>query len=236
MPSTTTLSRPKRILLFISTIFFGFLLFALPNLFFGITKFNGGLSGINLALIALFQFVTVLGLIGFSIKKNNWTWRNIGFNGFNKLHIGYGLLTALVWLSIQFIWLIPSTGGESRADIQQMVAMMDDSILTLVSFLVLGVVGGGITEEFYNRGYFIKGMQDLFNNQKAGLLIASLSSIVFFALGHLPHDLISWIDIMVPTIFYTLLFISTGSLTSSIVAHSMYNAAAILLVYTTYYL
>lgn len=233
MPDST-LSKSQRITLFSGTIIFGFLLFVLPNLFFGISKINGGLVGINLLFTALFQLVSVVLLLRFSLRKRGWNWQQIGLAKPTPHHIFLGLAAAIFWLSVQFLWLIPSTGGETRADVQQMISMMDSSMLNIFYFMCLGVIGGGITEELYNRGYFIKGMQDLFKNQKIGLVVASISSILFFVLGHLPTDFISWVDILIPTILYTILFITTGKLTAPIIAHSIYNAIAIVLVNILY--
>ena len=229
------LSKNRKILLFISTIIIGFILFIIPNIFFGVTKINGGISGINLLFIALFQLITVSGLISFTLKKRDWHWKNIGWVKPQLNHILLGIISGGSWLFIQFYWLIPATGGASRPDIIQMVSMMDSSLLTLFSFLSLGIIGGGITEEIFNRGYFIRGMQDLFSNKNTGLFFAAVFSILFFVLGHLPNDLISTIDILVPTILYTVIFLITGSLIPSIIAHSLYNGLAIILVYINYF-
>lgn len=103
------------------------------------------------------------------------------------------------------------------------------------SFVALGVIGGGITEEIYNRGYFINVLKDTFKNPKTGTWIAAILSIAFFAAGHLPNDALGWFDILVPTIAYTLLFLYTKRLTASIIAHGIYNMTAILLTYHIYY-
>lgn len=64
-----TVSRKKTIMVFTATVVAGFILFAFPNVFFGITKINGGLSGINLLLIALFQLISVCSLIYVSLRS-----------------------------------------------------------------------------------------------------------------------------------------------------------------------
>ncbi|MBO6525229.1 MAG: CPBP family intramembrane metalloprotease [Balneolaceae bacterium] len=228
-------SKARKTLLFVGTILLGFILFILPNLFFGITKINGGLSGINLFYIALFQVVSVSALISFSLKKRGWNWHHIGWRKPSINHIVLGIIAGSTWLVIQFYWLIPNTGGASRPDVIQMVSLMDNSIITMLSYLSLGIIGGGITEEIFNRGYFIRGMEDLFSNKKIGVVSAAIMSILFFVLGHLPYDLISTVDILVPTVIYTALFLATGSLVPSIVAHGLYNGIAIILVYLNYF-
>lgn len=233
---TKTASGGKELLLFVLTLIGGFVLFILPNLLLGISKWNGGLSGINLLYIALFQCISVCTLIYFSLKHMGKDFRFIGLSSnYWKADTVLGLLTGLSWTALQFIWIIPSTGGTTRNDIIQMLDTMDGTLIGLLSYIALGVIGGGITEEIFNRGYFINVLKSTFNNQKLGLWIAGILSILFFAAGHLPSNTIEWFDILVPTLAYTLLFIYTRRLTASIVAHAVYNATAVLSVYYLYY-
>lgn len=224
------------IIIFILTILLGFFLFALPNLFFGITKFNGGLTGINLLLIALFQVMTVSGLLYLSLRLLGKNFQFIGLSGANwKTDCLLGLLVGIAWAVLQFGLIIPATGGKDRTDILQVLTMMDGTLLGNLSFLALGVIGGGVTEELFNRGYFIHVLKEVFNNATIGLWVGALLSILFFAVGHLPTDAVSWLDILVPTLAYTVLFIHTKRLTAPMVAHATYNTMAILLTYQLYY-
>lgn len=211
-------------------------MFALPNLFFGITKFNGGLSGINLFWYALFQFISICLLVYFSLKSLGKTFTDIGWSWIHWQKDSLtGMAVGLSWATLQFGLIIPNTGGAERTDIVQMLNMMDGTLVGLASYLFLGIVGGGITEEIFNRGYFINVLKDTFKNPKVGLWISAVISILFFTLGHLPSNTVMWVDILVPTIAYTLLFLFTGRLVASIFAHSIYNAAAIILTYCMYY-
>ncbi|MEX2411073.1 MAG: type II CAAX endopeptidase family protein [Candidatus Paceibacterota bacterium] len=231
-----TASKKKTLLIFICTIILGFILFALPNIFFGITKINGGLSGINLLLIALFQLITVCSLIYFSLRLLNKDFKYIGWSWKSwQSDSLLGLFVGLAWTALQFGLIIPNTGGAERADIAQMVSMFDGTLLGIFSFIALGVIGGGITEEIYNRGYFINILKDTFKNPKTGIWIAAILSIVFFSIGHLPSDSLGWFDILVPTVAYTALFIYTKRLTASIIAHGIYNMTAILMTNYMYY-
>ena len=230
------ISKTKTITIFIITIVAGLILFVLPNLFFGITKINGGLTGVNLLFMALFQLVTVVTLIYFSLKLLRKDFLSIGLSWRYWKRDGLlGLLTGLAWTILQLGWIIPNTGGAIRDDVARMIETMDGTWLGLLSYVALGVIGGGITEEIYNRGYFITVLKDVFDNPKIGLWVASVLSILFFALGHMPTDALGWFDILVPTVAYTMLFLLTKRLTASIVAHGIYNMMAILLTYYLYY-
>ncbi len=227
--------RVKILAVFILTIIMGYGLFILPDIFFGVTKINGGKIGINLLLIALFQFVSILILLFTSLKVLRKDFKYIGLECSNfKSDIYLGLLFGALWAILQFVLIIPNTGGANRADIAGMLDMYDGSLVGTISFIALGVIGGGISEELFNRGYFIKILKDVFKNPKTGIWISSILSIIIFSLGHMPNDSLAWFDILVPTIMYTLLFLKTKRLTASIVAHGIYNMSTILLVYYIY--
>lgn len=230
-------SRFKTISIFTFTILFGYILFILPNIFFGVTKVNGGFTGINLFFTAIFQLFSICALLYFSLKwlKKNFSYIGLTFENWKKDAL-LGMIVGLSWLTLQFSLIIPLTGGSERADISGMVSTFDGSILGILSYIALGVIGGGITEELFNRGYFITVLKNVFKNPKTGLWVSSILSIVIFSLGHLPTSSLDWFDILVPTVAYTLLFIYTGRLTSSIVAHGIYNMTAILATYFLYFL
>src|SRR5690606_32574354 len=112
-----------------------------------------GLAGINLLIIALFQCTTVCSLIYFSLKLLKKDFQYIGFSWAHwKRDSLLGVIAGLVWTALQFGLIIPNTGGAERNDIAQMVEVMDGTLLGLLSYIALGVIGGGITEEIYNRG------------------------------------------------------------------------------------
>ncbi len=220
---------------FIAVLLLGLLLFIIPDIFFGI-GINGGKQGLNLFYMGAFQLLAILSLLYFDLRSRGKTFADIGWPARPLWRdVLLGLLAGLVWMAIQYV-LIPATGGADRPDIQGMLSMYDGSIPGLFSFLALGVLGGGIAEELFFRAYFIGEGKTIADKPAKGLRIAAFFSILVFALTHMPVSLLDWVDIMIPTVAYTLLFLYTGRVTASIVAHSVYNALAILFVYYTYYL
>ena len=231
-----SVSKRKTITVFAFTIVLGYALFIIPDVFFGVTKINGGKIGINLLFIGLFQFVSVTALLYVSLKMLKMNFRDIGLKFVHlKKDISIGLAFGISWAALQFALLIPNTGGINRPDIGGMLQMYDGSLVGTLSFIALGVIGGGIAEELFNRGYFINVLKRVFKNPKTGMWIAALLSVVIFSLGHMPTDALSWFDILVPTVMYTLLFITTKRLTAPIVAHGIYNTTAIVLTYYMYF-
>lgn len=92
--------------------------------------------------IALFQLITVSSLIYFSLRLLNKDFRYIGWSWKNwQTDSLLGLLVGLAWAALQFGVIIPNTGGAQRADIAQMVSMFDGTLLGIISFIALGVIG-----------------------------------------------------------------------------------------------
>ncbi|MEC7753908.1 MAG: type II CAAX endopeptidase family protein [Bacteroidota bacterium] len=231
-----TISKSKTIVVFILTILLGYALFIIPDIFFGVSKINGGKIGINLLFIALFQFLSITALLHVSLKILGRDFSAIGLRFAHvKQDFFLGLVFGLLWVTLQFLLIIPNTGGVNRPDIKGMLGMYDGTLNGTLSFIALGVVGGGITEELFNRGYFISVLKDVFKKPKTGLWFSVVLSILVFSLGHMPVTSLDWFDILIPTILYTSLFIATKRLTASIVAHGFYNMSAIILTYYIYY-
>ncbi|MEQ8475350.1 hypothetical protein [Fulvivirga sp.] len=92
-----TISKTKTILIFIFTIIIGYALFIIPDIFFGVTKINGGKIGINLFYIAIFQFFTIIALLSASLKilKKDFSYIGLRFVNIKKdilLGLIFGLL------------------------------------------------------------------------------------------------------------------------------------------------
>ncbi len=226
--TTESKTKAKAIQIFIITIILGFVLFIVPNLFFGIFRINGGLKGVNMAIIAIFQLVTIYILLSYSLAKLGRSIRYIGFTSDHWQRDSLlGMVVTAVRAVIVFGFVIPMTGGAQRPDVQEVFNALDGTTLGLVSLILLGVLGG-IAEEFYNRGFFITIMKDMFNNERTGLWIATFLSILFFSVGHMPTSTLLWIDILVASIIYTSLFLITGRLTASMISHASWNTVAIL--------
>src|SRR5690606_17124443 len=100
-------SKTKTLVVFLVTIILGYLLFIIPDVFFGVTKINGGKIGINLLFIGLFQFVTVTALLYFSLKIFRKKFSDIVFTfEYVVSDILLGFLFGGFWTILQFIFII----------------------------------------------------------------------------------------------------------------------------------
>jgi len=138
--TATQPSKAKTIFVFSATIILGYALFIIPDVFFGVTKINGGKTGINLLFIALFQFSSIAALLYGSLKILK---KDFAFIGLRFIHLKrdalLGILFGGIWTLLQFLVLIPNTGSASRADIQGMLELYDGSLVGTLSFIALGV-------------------------------------------------------------------------------------------------
>lgn len=221
--------RPAAARRYLITLILGYGCFILPNLFFGI--FAGGLVGWNLLWCGVIQLVSVILLVRFAVSRHGLRLADIGWQGFAwRSDLLLGATVGLAWLLIQFCWLVPATGGAERADVEQIQRVLSGGVASWLGYLGLGVLGGGLAEELFNRGYVISVLRRFFYKPILGVLIASVFSVALFAVGHLPVSWLDWLDILVPSIAYTLLFVVTGRLTASMAAHGLYNALTVVLI------
>lgn len=226
--------RFKSLSMWVSIIVVGFIFFVVSQIPFQMGYF-GGYKGINLTIIGLLQATLVIPLIYFGLRYMKIDLKNIGVS--SKKWIPdtlLGVSVAVGWAIIQFAFIIPNTGGADRADISGILTMLDRQWINILWYLPLGIIGGGITEEIYNRGFFIGVIRNIFNGSKIATFFASILAIIFFAAGHLPTNLVEWIDLLIPSVAYTILFVYTGRLAASIVAHSLWNTLAVILVFIIY--
>ncbi|MGP4078189.1 lysostaphin resistance A-like protein [Halobacillus sp. K22] len=224
----------KNLAIWFSIIIGGIILFIITQIPFQMGLF-GGYEGFGLTIIGLLQALLVIPLLYIGLRSLKMSFRKIGVTTQNwKRDSLLGAAVAIGWAIVQFIWIIPSTGGASRDDISEILVMLDTNWVNILWYLPLGIIGGGIVEELYNRGFFIGALAGIFNDSKVVLYIAAAFSILFFAAGHLPGDLVEWIDLLVPSTAYTVLYLYTKRLTASMVAHGLWNTLVVIIVTIIY--
>lgn len=233
MPINTP--RGRTLTIYAAAVVLGYALFIAPNLYFGIFKPNGGLTGENMAWIGLFQLVTVSALVWGALRMLGANFRDIGWDWSRwKGDALLGAALGAAWALIEMLVLIPAHGGAQQADVAQIIAEIGGSGWGLAGYLVLAVLGGGVAEEIFNRGFTINVLRSVFTNRRVGLYVAVTFSIAIFMVGHLPQDGFQWITIFIPTLLYTLLFVRTERLTAPIFAHGVHNALALAIIWFAY--
>lgn len=234
MKSAAPISRGRRIVVFLFVLVVGFLMFAGPATVLQM-GYLGGYVGPNLALLGLVQLFLVTGVVGTGLRMLDMRPPDIGWTSHDwERDTALGGAVALLWAAVQFGWLIPATGGATRPDVASVIAMIDGRWANLLWYLPLGILGGGVAEEVYGRGFVITALKDILGGSTTALLVAGVFSAGFFAAGHLPQTWVMWVDIMVPSVAYVALFLYTGTLTAPVVAHATWNTLAVIGVHLAY--
>ncbi|GFZ99949.1 hypothetical protein GCM10010923_05500 [Blastomonas marina] len=227
--------RGRTLAIYFATIVLGYALFIAPNLYFGIFKPNSGLTGENMAWIGLFQLVTVTALVWGALRLLGTGFREIGWDWSHwKRDALLGAALGGAWALVEMLLVYPSQGGAEHPHIAEIIAQIGGRPEAMLGYLVLGVLGGGVTEEIFNRGFTINVLRTAFADRRVGLYVAASFSIVAFMVGHLPRDGFDWIVIFIPTLIYTVLFVRTGRLTAPILAHGVHNALVLAIVWFAY--
>lgn len=224
----------RRIPVFTGVLIVGFAAFAAPAILLQV-GFAGGYRGSNLAVLGVVQLVLVGAVIAAGLRMLGLRFSDIGFASRRwRRDALLGAVVAAAWAALQFGWLFPATGGASREDIAGILTMVDGRWINVLWYLPLGILGGGVAEEMYFRGFLITVLRDILATVPGAAAIAGTCSILFFALGHLPADWVDWMDIVVPGAAYVALFLGTGRLTAPMVAHGLWNATAVVGIHLLY--
>lgn len=226
MTSRSEISRTRKAGVFTLVLVAGFAAFAAPTLLFQ-SGHAGGYEGANLAILGVAQLVLALLVVFGGLRLLAMKPADIGWTARRwRRDAALGLAVAAGWAALQFGWLIPATGGAGREDIAAILDLFDGGWVDVLWYLPLGVLGGGVAEEVYGRGFVITVLADLLGGTPAGVAFAGLFSAVFFAAGHLPQGWVDWLDILIPSVAYVALFLYTRRLVAPMVAHAAWNVAA----------
>ncbi|MCJ8190998.1 CPBP family intramembrane glutamic endopeptidase [Sphingomicrobium aestuariivivum] len=230
-----TAGRGRTVAIYVATLLLGYALFILPNLYLGIFKPAGGLTGENRLWMGLFQLFSVSALVWFALRLLGGDYRDIGWDWSRwRGDALVGTVVGLAWALVEMLVVIPAYGGADQVDVADIIESIGGRPAAMAGWLVLGVLGGGVAEEIFNRGFTINVLRSAFANKRLGLAIAVPLSVVIFMVGHLPQDTLQWITILVPTLVYTALFVATRRLTAPIFAHGVHNAAVLAIIWFAY--
>jgi len=139
-----------------------------------------------------------------------------------------------VFALVQFLVVIPNTGGVARSDVAANAAQIGDSAWGVFGFIVLAWTGA-FSEELFFRGHFFTTLRNLLGGSSIALAVAVVATVAVFAAG---HGYQGWAGVL-DTGFYggltlTLLYVWRGRLTACIVAHALWNTLATVAIYLWY--
>ena len=180
---------------------------------------------LNSLFIAVFFFL----LIGLLIKlKYHLGWSEVGLKtgvGKNWLFIGVSQ-GILLFLVMTIIITIISMFFSFEVEQQQIVDVFSTAGTRREQFLCILIVAvaAPLSEELYFRGFLYPAISKI-----TGKIPAVIITSIFFSMLH--FDLLRFIPIVIGGIWLNMLYIKTGSLYTSIVAHSVWNTIMVLLLF-----
>lgn len=178
---------------------------------------------LGLAAVAVGLRVVGLQLRGVGLVTDRWR---------SDALIGAGV--AIAFAIVQFLVIIPNTGGATRSDVVANVAQIGGSLGGVFGFVVLAWTGA-FSEEIFFRGHFFTTLRHSLGRSAAALVVAFAATVVLFALG---HGYQGWAGVVDTGLYggltLTLLYVWRGRLTACIVAHALWNTLATVALYLWY--
>jgi membrane protease YdiL (CAAX protease family) len=186
------------------------------------------LVGVIRAALGLAAIVVALRIVKLRLRDVGLVttqWRNDAVLG-AAIAIGFALL--------QFVVIIPNTGGAARSDIVANAAQIGTSPWGVVGFIVLAWTGA-FSEELFFRGHFFTTLREQLGPSGVALVATVAATVVLFAAGHGYQGWAGVVDTgMYGGLTLTLLYLWRRRLTACIVAHALWNTIATVVIYRWY--
>jgi len=168
-------------------------------------------------------------LIGLIIKvKYQLGWQEVGLKpGYGKNWLFFGVSQGvLLFLTMTILMTLISMIYSFEVKEQAIVNVFGVAVTWWERFLCLLIVAvaAPLSEELYFRGFLYPAVGKLI-----GKLPAVILTSIFFSILH--FDLIRFIPITIGGIWLNLLYIKTGSLYTSMVAHSVWNTIMLIILF-----
>lgn len=217
--------------LFVGTVLWAVAVFvahAFPSIFLG-----RDLVGSTYAIVALLFAPLAFGAVAAGLGIARCRLADAGFTLENaRADILLGATVAVSWAALQFLFLIPLTGGAERADVVVNAEQIGTSLTGLAAFVLLAW-GGGFAEEVFFRSHLMTTLRGIFGESRIATALVVLVPTVFFAMLHGYQG--GWVGMLDTGIFggatLSLLFLWRGRLTSCVVAHALWNTMASVVIF-----
>ncbi len=192
-------------------------------------------EGRTFALVGVLKLTLGLTAVALGLRLVRLRFRDVGFVADHwRSDVWVGFAVAAVFALVQFIVIIPLTGGAERSDIVVESARIGDSLAGVVGLLTLSWMGV-FFEELFFRGLIFNTLRGVLGPSRLALYAVVAVTTLLFAAG---HGYQGWAGVL-DTGFYggltlTLLYVWRGRLTACIVAHALWNTFAVVGIYLWY--
>lgn len=193
------------------------------------------LEGPTYALVGILRAVLGLAAVAVALRVVQLKLRDVGLVSTRwGSDVMIGAVIAIVFAIVQFLFIIPNTGGASRSDVIANAAQIGDSIWGVVGFVVLAWTGA-FSEELFFRGHFFTTLRRVLGTSRIALTGTVVATMLLFAAL---HGYQGWVGVVDTGLYggltMTLLYVWRGRLTSCIVAHALWNTLATIAIYLWY--
>lgn len=142
------------------------------------------LTGPTYAIVAVLFAPLALGAVFVGLRLARCGLADAGFTLENaRADVLVGAAVAVSWALLQFLVLIPLTGGAERADVVVNAEQIGTSVSGLLSFLLLAW-GGGFAEEVFFRAHLMTTLRRLLGPSRVATALVVLVPTVLFAMLH----------------------------------------------------
>lgn len=182
------------------------------------------LTGMDLALqgiIRLAVWIPGLYLILRFVVGKRFSDMGFALDAGWKPEAALGVVVGIIKPLLQFLILIPLTGGAAREDVAASRALFGNDVVDLIGVIFLSWTLAAVGEETFFRGHIIYSLRGLFGTSRGATFAAAAVSVVFFALTHAYQGVIGILDVGISGAIFTLLYLRRGSLVAPIIAHGL---------------
>lgn len=204
---------------------------AIPQVLLGLE-----LKGAAFAIVAAIQLVLGPLAVFLALRLVGKRLTDVGLVATQwKVDAVIGLAIAVAFALLQFLLIIPATGGAERADVVANLTQLGDAPSGVLAFIVLAWAGA-LSEELFFRGLLLTTLRGLFGGGRGATIAASAGVITLFAALHGYQGWAGVIDTgLYGGLTLTALYFLRGCrLTACIVAHAGWNSIASMVLWAYY--
>lgn len=194
------------------------------------------LVGSTYAVVALLFAPLAFGAVAVGLRIARCRLADAGFSLDDaRADILLGAAVAVSWAALQFLVLIPLTGGAERPDVVVNAEQLGTSLAGLASFMLLAW-GGGFAEEVFFRSHLMTSLRGILGTSRIATALVVLIPTIVFAMLHGYQG--GWVGMFDTGVFggatLSLLFLWRGRLTPCVVAHALWNTIAAVVIFMWY--
>lgn len=194
------------------------------------------LAGPTYSIVALLFAPLAFGAVSLGLRLARCPLSAAGFTLEHALaDVLVGVAVAVLWATLQFVIIIPLTGGAERADVVVNAGQIGTTLSGLGGVVLLAW-GGGFAEEVFFRAHLMTTLRGIFGASRVAGSLVVLVPTVLFAMVHGYQG--GWIGMLDTGVFggatLSLLFFWRGRLMPCVVAHALWNTIASVVIFVWY--